>query len=113
MPQFRIGEQVWWHTFGRYHQGVIKSGVTLLWVTIAQYDRFMSPTKIIEIHRDRLRKYTPAGLNKLNNDIKIIWAGRLQYRQPFFRLGRHKRKEWRKGFERYKKVCKEYGISIR
>ena len=115
MPRFRIGEQVRfspWYTRHNYY-GIIHKFAGRSEIAIARYNNHFALVDPELVERCYIQKLTPIQLSKLNQDIKIIWAGRLQYRQPFFRLGRYKRTEWRKGFERYKKVCKEYGISIR
>jgi len=121
MSRFHRGEQVWWTTYGgRKNIGVVVvgriynryNGITS--VGVAPYNAFLSASRdYYEYKRsDQVHKFNPEELSKLNEDIKLITIGRLQYNQYYFKKSRHSKVQWKKYYQQYKKVCKYYGIPV-
>jgi len=121
MPRFHRGEQVWWTTHGgRKNVGVVvigrihnqSTGITS--VGVAPYNAFLSASRDDYEYKpsDQVYKFNPEELSKLNEDIKLITIGRLQYRQYYFKKSRHSKVQWKKYYQQYKKVCKQYGIPL-
>ncbi len=116
MLRFTKDEKVWWTT-GRYNNianyGVIRT-TSGPWLKVTRYNRFMQLDHQYDVivSRLKLNKFVPEGLSKLNEAIKLINIGRLQYNQHFFRSPKHKKTEWRKGYERYKKLCRDYNVPV-
>ena len=117
MPQFVRGEKVWWVNpwSNRVNYGIIKT-TSGDYLKIQQYNVFLSPDEIMLLPRSFVRKFHPDGLSKLNEAIKLINIGRLQYNQKFFRSPTYKKKRclpaWRRGYLHYKQLCKQYGVPI-
>lgn len=118
MLRFTKDEKVWWIT-GRYNN-IINYGVIRTtsgpWLKVTRYNRFMQLDNYYDviISRRRLNKFVPEGLSKLQEAIKLINIGRLQYNQHFFRTPKNKTRKvyWRRGYKQYKRLCKEYGVPI-
>lgn len=124
-PALKKGDKVWWTSgmldnivnYGILHttrppQFLTNVPAAATWVHVFQYDKFMRPSRLQYIAKTRLNTFEPMGLSKLNEAIKLINIGRLQYNQHFFRSPKHKKTEWRKGYERYKKLCREYNVPV-
>ena len=113
---FTKGEKVWWTngwSNNMVHYGIIKT-ISGRDVQVLEYNEFMQPVDWREIERIRLNKFVSNGLRNLNEAIKLINIGRLQYNQHFFRSSKKKKQKihWRSGYEQYKRLCKEYGVPV-
>ena len=110
----RNGDHVKWRALsGAKRWGVITSLANSYSVEVARYTNFLRPQLYSDlVEKYQLTKFTDAQLSKLNEDSKLITIGRLIYNQHFFRSPKYKKPEWRLGFKRYQKLCKEYGIPL-
>ena len=121
--QFTRGEKVWWTSLHnlfdnpkpmRVMYGIIRT-TSGRFLEVQVYDSFLRPGEILLFPRHLINKFHPDGLSKLNEAIKVINIGRLQYNQHFFRSRKYKKtakSSWRVGYEQYKRLCKQYGVPV-
>ena len=117
MPRLRRGDIVTYTRGGNTHYGVYLqlwrfSSIHTNYHKVLEYGWFMQPSELRVLPYHQLTLCSPEVISKLNNDAREINIGRLQYNQHFFRSPKHKKTEWRKGYERYKKLCRDYNVPV-
>ena len=116
MAHLRIVTTVRWGRDSRKQYGVTASGLLRFhndhYYLVRVYNNCFTLGTILAKDNRLLSPLSPHELSKLNEDIKLLTIGRLQYSQHYFRKTKYRKPAWHKGFLNYQKVCKQYGVPV-